>query len=171
MRFIFDVRLREHISPYLYSLHILPVSYRVKFKASTIAYKLVNGNAPSYLMEKAPLFKPTSDKPVRQGSGRDHLMFDSNLAMQKSSMWIAKMIIEWNKLPFDLRCLQDLDVFKSKLKTHYFKQAFKQFWLSVCLIVYQVLFLWFFLWFSFSFVSKLPYCVKSNVGRRCSVYV
>ena len=127
VRFIFDVRLREHISPYLYSLHILPVSYRVKFKASTIAYKLVNGNAPSYLMEKAPLFKPTSDKPVRQGSGRDHLMFDSNLAMQKSSMWIAKMIIEWNKLPFDLRCLQDLDVFKSKLKTHYFKQAFKQF--------------------------------------------
>ena len=127
VRFIFDVRMREHITPYLYTLHILPVAYRVKFKVSIIAYKIMKGIAPKYLQDQVSLFVPMSDKPRRVGSGRDHLMFQTNITLQKSSTWIAKMIIEWNRLEFDLRNLPDLNSFKTKLKTFYFTEAFKDY--------------------------------------------
>ena len=30
----------------------------------------------------------------------------------------------WNKLPSDIRLFESVDIFKQKLKTHFFKQAF-----------------------------------------------
>ena len=61
----------------------------------------MKGIAPKYLQDQVSLFVPMSDKPVRVGSGRDRLMFQTNITLQKSSTWIAKMIIEWNRLEFD----------------------------------------------------------------------
>jgi hypothetical protein len=124
VRFIFDVRKRDHISPYLFKLHILPVIYRVKFKVSVIAFDVTRGTAPVYLTNKVKMFKPTCDKLLRPGSGRDEWMFNSNVVVYKSSTYISKMIVEWNELPLDLRRADDFETFKSMLKTYYFKKAF-----------------------------------------------
>ena len=124
VRFIFDVRKRDHISPYLFRLHILPVIYRVKFKVCVIAYKVVRGTAPPYLREKMEMFKPTYNKILRPGSGRDKWMFQSDVGVHKSSTYVSKMKIEWNELPLEIRRVEDYETFKSKLKTHYFKKAF-----------------------------------------------
>ena len=123
VRYIFDVRKRDHISPYLCKLHILPVIYRIKFKVSSIAFKVTRGTAPEYL-DKVKMFIPPSDRPLRDGCGRDKWMFESTLEIQKSSAFIPKMITTWNALPWELRQLEHLDAFKSQLKTFYFKQAF-----------------------------------------------
>ena len=124
IRFIYDVRRREHITPYLKRLHILPVIYRIKFKASSLAYKVTRGTAPSYLNDKLKMFRPSSNTLLRDGCGRDKWMFESNVSVHKSSTLIAKLIVEWNQLPLNIRKLTSFDIFKSKLKAFYFEQAF-----------------------------------------------
>jgi hypothetical protein len=73
VRFIYVVKRREHITPYLYQLHILSVLYRIKSKVGVIAYKIIQSSAPTYLNNKVTMFKPTNDKPRREGAGRDQL--------------------------------------------------------------------------------------------------
>ena len=47
VRFIYNLRIREHISPYHTKVHFLPVKKRIKFKACLIAYKIFNNEAPA----------------------------------------------------------------------------------------------------------------------------
>ena len=101
--------------------------FRIKFKVSVIAFKIRNKIAPGYLQSKVKMFQPISDRPVRPGCGRDEFMFESNVEMHKNSTIISSLVLEWNKLPYQLRCLEDLEVFKNKLKTHYFNEAFPNF--------------------------------------------
>ena len=126
VRFIYNVRKRDHITPYLKQLHILPVIYRIKFKITSIAFKITRGIAPVYLNDKVKMFTPSTSISLRHGCGRDKWMFDSDVSVQKSSNLISKMIVEWNKLPLSLRKLESFDVFKTNLKTFYFKKAFKE---------------------------------------------
>jgi len=48
-RLVTRVRRCEHITPVLRQLHWLPVCRRVKFKISTLVYRLLAGTAPVYL--------------------------------------------------------------------------------------------------------------------------
>ena len=58
-RVICNISRYEHISPSLYKLHRLPVSYRIQFKILLFVYKLtLNGLAPLYLSELIELKKP-----------------------------------------------------------------------------------------------------------------
>ena len=61
-RLVSGARRRDSISPILRSLHWLPVRRRVIFKSAVIAWKCVNGVAPTYLRE---LYVPMED--VRGG--------------------------------------------------------------------------------------------------------
>ena len=57
----------EHIRPILASLHWLPVQARADFKVLLLTYEIVNGLAPSYLLDLVHLYVPT--RPLRsQGS-------------------------------------------------------------------------------------------------------
>lgn len=125
VRFIYDVKWKEHITPYLHKLHVLPVKYRIKYKACLIAYKVTRQMAPSYLVNKMNLHKRHGGPLLRHGSGRDELMFECNLATHKSHNIIDNMILEWNMLPVALRNSNDLKTFETGLKTRYFKEAFK----------------------------------------------
>jgi hypothetical protein len=124
IRFIFDIKRRDHITPYLYKLHILPVSYRIRFKVGLIAYKVLHGIAPVYLSDKMKMFCPTSTAYLRLGTGRDKLMFDVDVQQRIIGSLISKIMVEWNSLPLNIRNLKEITVFKSRLKTHLFKEAF-----------------------------------------------
>uniref|UniRef100_A0A3B5Q121 Reverse transcriptase domain-containing protein n=1 Tax=Xiphophorus maculatus TaxID=8083 RepID=A0A3B5Q121_XIPMA len=50
-RLLTGSRKREHVTPILYSLHWLPVHFRVHFKILLFVFKSLNGLAPSYLSE------------------------------------------------------------------------------------------------------------------------
>ena len=50
-RLVSGARRPGHVSPILRSLHWLPVQRRVTFKFAVIAWKSVNGVAPTYLLE------------------------------------------------------------------------------------------------------------------------
>ena len=45
------VRHFDHITPTLFSLHWLPIRYRIQFKNLLFTYKALNGFAPAYITE------------------------------------------------------------------------------------------------------------------------
>ena len=52
-RLICNVHVKrfDHITPTLFSLHWLPIRYRIQFKISLFTYKGLNGLAPAYITE------------------------------------------------------------------------------------------------------------------------
>ena len=64
---------------------------------------------------------------LRVGCGRDNLMFQDSLQQHKSKTLCSKVIKEWNSLPLSLRQITSIKSFKTKLKTFFFKEAFKEF--------------------------------------------
>ena len=124
IRYIFNLRKRTHITPYLKKLHILPIAYRIKYKVCVISYRIFYGNAPFYLVEKFPKFVPTSIRNLRVGKGRDRWMFTMEKPISEKTTTNDLIKKEWNKLPIDLRIEKSLSRFKSSLKAHFYIQAF-----------------------------------------------
>ena len=127
MRFIYDLKFDDHISPYMFELHFLPVKFRIIFKVCLIAFKVVKGTAPEYLQENFKLYQRNEDPNLRPSTGRDNLLIKINLEQQKKNTLFTKIINEWNSLPFELRNNVELNGFKRDLKTYLFRIAFKDF--------------------------------------------
>ena len=125
VRFIFNLRRfdRVSISSYSKKCHFLPVQYRVNFKICLLAYKCFNNMAPKYLQNlthsKVSLqsLRISDDKYLLQTPTM------SNLDYKNRSFYICAPRI-WNSLPLDIRSCSSIDLFKSKLKTYYFTQAY-----------------------------------------------
>ena len=124
IRYIFNLNKKRHITPYLKTLHILPIFYRIKYKVCIISYRIFNKNAPSYLVEHFPTFIPTTTTNLRVGRGRDRLMFSTEKPANSKKTINDLIKKEWNKLPMELRAEKSLNLFKSRLKAYFFVQAF-----------------------------------------------
>src|SRR4029434_2242515 len=48
-RLMFNQQKRAHDTPLLIKLHWLPVAARIKFKSLMLAYRVLDGSAPTYL--------------------------------------------------------------------------------------------------------------------------
>lgn len=114
---------RTHISPILKSLHWLPVSFRFHFKILVLTFRALHGQAPSYIRDLLCPYTPARIlRSVDQNLlkvPRTHFKTRGDRSFQA----VAPRL--WNLLPLSLRSLDSVDVFKSKLKTHLFLQAFK----------------------------------------------
>jgi len=114
---------REHITPILSSLHWLPVKQRIIFKVLTTVHKALHTpTAPSYIREQLVLYQPgrelrSSSDPWTLDSPRVRTQYGTRCF----SFFGAKL---WNSLPADLRHPQTVAVFKKKLKTFLFNEAF-----------------------------------------------
>ena len=124
VRFIFNLKRYEHITPYLYRLHFLPVPYRILYKLALLAYKIVYKLAPSYLTTSFHTYTPTTGYQLRIGPGRDLLMLQSCDYNTVTKNNYSKLVQTWNALPYSIRFESTQTVFKNKLKTHFFQQAF-----------------------------------------------
>ena len=126
IRFIFNLRKREHTSPYAFKAHFLPITYRIKFKLCLFGYKIIHAMSPDYLSEEFDLFEPTTSTILRVGYGRDKFMFKPHTIKQQNRSIFSKLILNWNSLPYHIRTVKSLAIFKNNLKTHLFKQAYPQ---------------------------------------------
>jgi hypothetical protein len=63
---------RDHITPYLKSLHWLPFRQRIDFKISLLMFNCLNGTAPSYLTSLVTRYEPPSS--LRRLSSRPELV-------------------------------------------------------------------------------------------------
>ncbi len=115
-------RKYDHITPILQTLHWLPIKFRISYKILLLAYKALNDLAPAYLTNLLSRYNPT--RSLRsQNSG---LLVVPRIAKStkggRTFSYLAPKL--WNSLPDNVRGSDTLSLFKSRLKTHLFSQAF-----------------------------------------------
>ncbi len=115
-------RKYDHITPILQSLHWLPIKYRISYKILLLTYKALNGLAPAYLTSLLSRYNPS--RSLRsQNSG---LLIVPRIAKStkggRAFSYLAPKL--WNSLADNVQGSDTLSLFKSRLKTHLFSQAF-----------------------------------------------
>ena len=111
----------RHMTPILYELQWLPVTFRMEFKIIIITRKAIHGTAPNYLSYLVN-FKPNVSHSLR--SNNKYLLSNPNFRTLPTLGDRAFVAALWNNLPLDLRCTSDFEVFKRNLKIHLFTKAF-----------------------------------------------
>ena len=122
-RLIMRVRRREHITPILFALHWLPVRQRIQFKIFTLVYRCQNRQAPAYLSACI-----TPYVPGRSLRSADHgLLTEHRYRLERYGRRCFPVAgpALWNELPTPVKECQSFPSFKAKLKTHLFRQAFR----------------------------------------------
>ena len=112
----------DHITPLMKQLHWLPISQRIIYKIVLITYKSLNGSAPHYINN---MLKPYTPSENLRSSSKGLLTIPSvklvNCGERSFSYTAPKL---WNELPEYIRKSETLPIFKTRLKTHLFKQYY-----------------------------------------------
>ena len=124
-RLVTRTRSSEHITPVLRRLHWLPVRQRITYKILLLTYKGLNGMAPRYITDLLQPYTPT--RQLRFSSKNWLETPKSNLETRKfygdRSFQVAAPRL-WNSLTYDITSIHKLDIFKNKIKTLPFIDAF-----------------------------------------------
>ncbi len=120
-RILTRTRKPEHITRVLRSLHWLPVTFRIDFKALLLVYKSLNGLGPKFIADMLTEYKP--NRPLRS-VGSSQLEIPRVHTKHGESAFSYYAARSWNQLPEEIRCAKTLATFKSSLKTHLFSCAF-----------------------------------------------
>ena len=121
---------KDHITPYLKSLHWLPITHRID-KWFLLIFKVINFGLPQYFI---PFFTPYSCPVFTRCSVSNKMYLNSDIVpfhkvMYKSKTQYDKSFCasgtdKWNSLPESVRCATSVTSFRSKLKGHLFDLAF-----------------------------------------------
>ena len=114
---------RDHITPVLFKLHWLPVRYRIEFKLLVLVYQAVHHLGPAYLTSLVTPYAPT--RSLRSAAHRSLTIPRYNLERYGRRAFSVAGSSLWNNLPLTIRGAGTLTTFKSILKTHIFRIAFK----------------------------------------------
>ena len=109
----------EHITPVLRRLHWLSVRQRITYKILLLTYKALNGMAPKYMADLLRSYSPT--RQLRSSSKNLLVIPKSNLKFYGDISFQVAAPRLWNSLTDDIRSIQNLDVFKNKIKTLLFR--------------------------------------------------
>lgn len=121
-RIVARTRFRDHITPVLQDLHWLPVQHRITFKIALLVFKCLNGHAPQYLQDLLHHAAPERDL---RSSQMTHLLTcprSTNSTCDRAFETHAPVI--WNSLPEAVRAINNVNIFKKKLKTYLFTLAY-----------------------------------------------
>ena len=104
----------------LKKLHWLPVSLRIRFKVLTLVYKSLRGQSPKYLRTMLELH--TSE---RTGMRSERIYQRLKVPVVKLKTFAARSFSVvapqwWNELPNNIKQSDNVEMFKSKLKTYLF---------------------------------------------------
>ena len=106
-------------------LHWLLVRQRVEFKILVLTCKCLHNSTPEYLKELIVMLTPIRAS-LRSGSGKATCLLIPKTKCKtfaERSFSVAAPTL-WNSLPDSLRLNDNLNVFKKRLKTLLFKQAY-----------------------------------------------
>ena len=99
------------------------VSERMNYKIALLCFKCLADEAPSYLTEYLKLYSPTrslrsmSDRTLLEINNTNYKTFGER-AFKFSGPKI------WNTIPKQIREIQSIDIFKSRLKSFLFSRSF-----------------------------------------------
>ena len=122
-RLVLRKRKSDHVTPLLKQLHWLPINFRIQFKIAVLAFRHFDGSLPNYLSSVLSTYQPS--RSLRSSSVKLLRVPKTNLksAGERSFAYAAPCV--WNSLPVSLREVSTLSLFKSQLKTHFFRLAFE----------------------------------------------
>ena len=115
----------EPISSELANLHWLPIKQRIDFKVLIMVFKALHSMAPTYITDL--LTVQSSVRHLRSSTLSSvslkvprtcHIKF----ADRSFSCYGPKL---WNALPSSIKNATSISIFRKRLKTHLFKQAFE----------------------------------------------
>ena len=113
---------REHITPVLKELHILPIKARIKYKICLLTHKALISGEPKYL---ASLLRYRQSLPsLRNTSVRllEVPFISPLMSSDRCFAYCAPLL--YNSLPPDIHSIDSLVVFKKHLKTFIFSETF-----------------------------------------------
>ena len=117
---------RESATPSQIILHWLPIKARIEFKICLITYKVLKFRAPSYLLDLLSPYSNNSSMALRTLDDEYRLQepraIEGKHLHSRAFSYSAPRL--FNKLPLDLKKIESLDSFKSKLKTYIFTKAY-----------------------------------------------
>jgi DNA-directed RNA polymerase subunit F len=121
-RLITRSKKHEHATPLLETLHWLPIRQRINFKILLFIYKCLNNLAPIYLSELIePLIHTRS---LRSTNLKLLKCPKSNTSSYGDRSFSHAGPMLWNRLPLEIRESETVDIFKSALKTHIFREEY-----------------------------------------------
>ena len=123
-RLIMLSKLKDHITPILYSLHWLPVEFRIIFKLVLLVFHCLHGSAPEYNISIIKEYDPP--RCLRSSNTGLLAIPKVRTAWGDRSFEHAGPYL-WNELPMSVRNSCTLETFKTHLKSHLFKLAYAYF--------------------------------------------
>jgi hypothetical protein len=123
-RLVTKTKKMDNITPILKRLHWLPVKYRIDYKMLLLCYKALNGAAPTYLTALLHPYVPSRE--LRSSSKNLLVEPPARLKHYGERAFAVAAPKLWNSLPEALKCCDSVHSFKTGLKTHLFKQSFKE---------------------------------------------
>ena len=98
-------------------LHWLPISLRIQFKVLTLLYKSLHDLSPEYIRAMVELHTPE-----RTGLRSENIFLHLKVPNIKRKTFAARSYIVvtpiwWNKLQNTIKQADNIDIFKTKLKT------------------------------------------------------
>ena len=123
-RIVTKTKKYDHISGVLKDLHWLPIKQRIEYKIILLTFKAMNGLAPilNYLTD---LLHPSVPSRCLRSSNKNLLDIPTTRLKSYGDRAFSKAApVLWNGLPQHLRDPMQFDVFKTKLKSHLFMEAY-----------------------------------------------
>ena len=122
-KLIFRQKKHDHVTPLLKELHWLPVTQRITFKILLLTYKALHNEAPPYLKELLTHYEPK--RTLRSSSDTSLLVIPkTRLKTFGDRAFKAAAPRLWNDLPRNIRDSDSTAIFKKRLKTLLFSNAF-----------------------------------------------
>ena len=112
----------DHVTPALKSLHWLPIRYKIQYKILIHTYKAFKGDVPGYIREMLQV--NNSSYNLSSTIGTNFIVPKCNFKTFGDRAFSSSAPNLSNKLPDTLKVLDNLNYFKSQLKTHLFSLAF-----------------------------------------------
>jgi hypothetical protein len=125
-RMVMRVPRSQHITPYLITLHWLPMSARIEYKMASICFNCVQGNAPEYLQNLIHKKERTHNYKTRSSTDSTALR-DRPARSQKTlgdRCFSHAVPSVWKAIPVEIRSANTSTSFKSSLKTHLFHTSY-----------------------------------------------
>ena len=105
-----------------YTIHWLPVEWRIKFKIACITHKTISTTQPAYLYSSLKRYTPS--RTLRSSDSKLLFVPRVRTCFGSRSFAVAAPTI-WNSLPLAIRSSVSTDSFRRQLKTFFYNLAFR----------------------------------------------
>ena len=113
---------RDHVTPLMKELHWLPIKCRINYKLLMLTFKCLHQLAPQYLADLVTIYEPGRYLRSSNTLSLTERKARTKTYGERTFSYMAPRL--WNALPSSLRQCQSITNFKTKLKTHLFKNHY-----------------------------------------------